>query len=143
MLSQPEFSTLMVHRNKERVTHALSNFNVLFSLMDEFDEKIRVGDFGPMATYWQTYLDMVQILLDYIKSIRLPDWDLHLQSTERMLIWIHAYDRTNYSRHFTYTIGLLSRNCRLGIQQFIKNSVKVISLLGEPKGSSTCYHHTR
>ena len=55
-----------------------------------------------MAMFWQSYLDMAQILLDFVKSIRLPDWNLHLQSTERMLIWIHAYDRINYARHFSY-----------------------------------------
>ena len=30
------------------------------------------------------------------------DWNLHLQSMERMLKWFHAYDHTNYARHFTY-----------------------------------------
>ena len=55
-----------------------------------------------MAMFWQSYLDMVQILLDFVKSIRLPDWNLHLQSTERMLVWIHAYDTINYARHFSY-----------------------------------------
>ena len=55
-----------------------------------------------MAMFWQSYLDMAQILLDFVKSICLPDWNLHLQSTERMLIWIHAYDRINYARHFSY-----------------------------------------
>ena len=48
--------------------------------------KIGNGDFGPMAMFWQSYLVMVQILLDFVKSIRLPDWNLHLQSTERMLM---------------------------------------------------------
>ena len=43
---------------------------------------------------------MVQILLEFVKSIRLPDWNLHLQ---RMLVWIHTYDRINYARrHFSY-----------------------------------------
>ena len=55
-----------------------------------------------MAMFWQSYLDMVQILLDFVKSIRLPDWNLHLQSTKRMLIRIHAYDRINYARYFSY-----------------------------------------
>ena len=55
-----------------------------------------------MAMFWQSYLVMVQILLDFVKSIRLPDWNLYLQSTERMLIWIHAYDKINYARHFSY-----------------------------------------
>lgn len=55
-----------------------------------------------MAKFWQSFLEMVQILLDYIKSTRMGDWDLHLCSMERMLPWFHAYDRINYARHFTY-----------------------------------------
>ena len=74
----------------------------MFDTYGEFEIKIRNGDFGPMAMFWQSYLDMVQILLDFVKSIRLPDWNLHLQSTERMIIWIHAYDRINYARYFSY-----------------------------------------
>ena len=31
------------------------------------------GDFGSTGMFWQNYLDMVQILLDFVKSIRLPD----------------------------------------------------------------------
>ena len=45
---------------------------------------------------------MVQVLLDFIKATCNGDWDLHLQSVEQILIWMFAYDRTNYSRHFTY-----------------------------------------
>ena len=45
---------------------------------------------------------MVQILLDFVRSIRLPDCYLHLQSTERVLVWIHAYDRINYARYFCF-----------------------------------------
>ena len=51
---------------------------------------------------------MVQILLDYIKSTRNGNWDLHLSSMERMLPWFHAYDRVNYARHFTYCWAALN-----------------------------------
>ena len=45
---------------------------------------------------------MVQILLDFVRSIHLPDCNLRLQGTERMLVWIHAYLMINYVRHFSY-----------------------------------------
>ena len=76
--------------------------HVLLKTYDEFEIKIRNLDFGSMLMFWQSYLDRVQSLLDVVKSIRLPDWSLHLQSTERMLVWIHAYDRIIYARHFGY-----------------------------------------
>ena len=80
----------------------LQSLSALFDAYHEFEIKIRNRDFDPMAMFWQSYLNMVQILLDFVKSIRLPDWNLYLQSTERMLIWIHAYDKINYARHFSY-----------------------------------------
>ena len=45
---------------------------------------------------------MSQVLLDYIKSFRIGDWQLHLCSMEKILSWFHAYDRINYARHFTH-----------------------------------------
>ena len=49
-----------------------------------------------------SYLDMVQTLLDYQRSLRTGDWDLHLRATEKMLPWFHAYDHFNYTKHFSY-----------------------------------------
>ena len=45
---------------------------------------------------------MVQTLLEYQRSLRTGDRDLHLRATEKMLPWFHAYDHFNYARHFTY-----------------------------------------
>ena len=35
------------------------------------------------------------------------DWQLHLCSMEKTLIWFHAYDRVNYARHFTHCFAAL------------------------------------
>ena len=97
-----EFSKFMKDRNSESFENGLKAVNTLPQLYEKFDDSICKGSLGPMARFWQSYLDMVQILLDFVKSTRLPSWDLHLQITKRMLLWIHAYVRINYSRHFTY-----------------------------------------
>ena len=96
------FTELIKKRESTMFNTCLQSFSALFDTYDEFEIKIRNGDFGPKTMFWQSYLDMVQILLDFVKSIRLPDCNLHIQSTERMLIWIHPYDRINYARHFSY-----------------------------------------
>ena len=49
-----------------------------------------------------TFFDITQVLFDYAKSICAGSWELHLAASERMLPWFHAYDRQNYSRHFSY-----------------------------------------
>ena len=56
-----------------------------------------------MAVFCQNFLDMTETLLDYVKSFRTVHWELHLQAMEGMLKWFHAYDNTNYARHFTYS----------------------------------------
>ena len=57
---------------------------------------------GPTASIWSSFLQMVQILLNFARSVKLGDWNLHLQSTENMLPWMFGYNRPNYARFLTY-----------------------------------------
>ena len=66
----------------------------------QFDGEIQSNKYVPMAGILQS--GMIQFLLDYIKSSRNGNWDLHLTSIENILPWFHAYDMVNYARHFTY-----------------------------------------
>ena len=92
---------LIQTRNHHNLTSAFSEAENLYDLYQKFDEHI-VSELGPMAIYWNSCISMIQILLDFIKSTRIGYWALHLQASERMLKWFFAYDRTNYSCHFTY-----------------------------------------
>ena len=40
--------------------------------------------------------------MDYLKSIKSRDWQLHLYATEKMCVWFHAYDNHNYAHHFIF-----------------------------------------
>ena len=55
-----------------------------------------------MASFWNSYLRMVQTLCDFCKALKLGDWDVHLHSCVKMMVWFHAYDHFNYSRQFSY-----------------------------------------
>ena len=91
-----EFFTEPIKKRESTVFNTcLESISALHHTNDEFEIKIHNG-FPPMTMLWQSYLDMVQILIDFLKSISLPNWNLHLESTERMLAWI------NYGRHFSY-----------------------------------------
>ena len=96
------FSKLSKERKPEYLNETIDVIDSLCASFDEFGIKIRGGEFGPMTAFWQSSIGMVQVLLDFIKAIRIGNCDLHLQSCEPMLVWMHAYDPTNYSRHFTY-----------------------------------------
>ena len=101
-LKSEVFTELIKKRESTMFNTCLEGISALLNTCDEFEIKIRNGDFDSMAMFWQSYLNMVQILLDFVKPIHLPDWNLHLQNTEGLLVWIHAYDGINYARHFRY-----------------------------------------
>ncbi|XP_070535408.1 uncharacterized protein [Ptychodera flava] len=49
--------------------------------------------------FWSSYLDMVQLLLLFIRATREGNWHLHLAALRKMLPWYFAYRRVNYSRY--------------------------------------------
>ena len=53
---------------------------------------------GPNRRFWMDYLEMVGLLLRFIRAQRTGDWRLHLDSFEEMLPWFFIYDHQNYAR---------------------------------------------
>ncbi|XP_067931037.1 uncharacterized protein [Watersipora subatra] len=49
--------------------------------------------------FWNSYMDLVGILLNFLRATRDSNWALHLDSLRAMLPWFFAYDRINYSRY--------------------------------------------
>ena len=47
--------------------------------------------------YWDEFIDMVEILLLFIRADREGVWDLHLDALSEMLAYFFAYDRINYA----------------------------------------------
>ena len=60
--------------------------------IQDFEMSLLNGQFGPTASFWASFLQMVQTLFDFMRSIKLGNWKLHMQSTEEMLAWMFAYD---------------------------------------------------
>ena len=56
------------------------------------------ADGNPTFEFWLSYLQMVQLLLAFIRASRLSDWDEHLNCIDNMIPWYFAYDRRNYAR---------------------------------------------
>ena len=94
-------SELIRDPNNETLSSCLEELEKVFELYERFENEIQ-NELGPTASYWNSYLDMVQTLLDYQWSLRTGDWELHLCATEKMCPWFHACDYFNYARHFTY-----------------------------------------
>ena len=74
----------------------------IINLFEEFEQIIPNTGNSPIAAFWQSYLEMFELLLQFQKSINSGNWELHPDSCEMLLLWFHAYDHHNYARHFSY-----------------------------------------
>lgn len=63
----------------------------------KYEASFLTGSLGPTASVWPSFMQMVQILLDFARSIELGDGKLYLQSTECLFPWMFGYDRPNYA----------------------------------------------
>ncbi|KAJ8030514.1 hypothetical protein HOLleu_26961 [Holothuria leucospilota] len=54
---------------------------------------------SPTFALWSSFIDMVQLLLVFLRATRDSDWNLHLAAIRLMIPWFFAYDRMNYSRY--------------------------------------------
>ena len=54
-----------------------------------------------MGKYWLSYVEMVSLLLRFVRSTREGDWNLHLACTRDMIRWTFAYSHVNYSRYIS------------------------------------------
>ena len=44
-----------------------------------------------------SYLEMVEVLMNFVRATREGNWNLHLECIKEMLPWFFAYDHTNYA----------------------------------------------
>jgi hypothetical protein len=81
----------------------------MISQVFELYQQFRQKDSGPLKTFWISYLDMVGLLMEFIRATREGNWSLHLQSIKEMIPWFFAYDHTNYSRYLpVYLLHMIS-----------------------------------
>lgn len=73
-------------RMKENMQATIDIVAEMNQYSNNFEEEIHLNTFGPTAAFWQSFLDMTQTLLDYVKSFRTGDWELHFSSMERLLV---------------------------------------------------------
>ena len=54
---------------------------------------------SPLSQLWLSYVQMVHLLLQFLRASRTGNWYLHMLCVRRMLSWMVAYDRPNYTRY--------------------------------------------
>jgi hypothetical protein len=63
------------------------------------DQTRKVSPNSPTFDFWSSYIDMVELLLLFVRATRDGQWELHLAALDGMLPWFFAYDRINYARY--------------------------------------------
>jgi len=63
---------------------------------------------APLAEYWVTGMEMVDILTQNIHSLRTRNWTEFKSSLKLMLPWMQIYDKDKYGRHFPDFIAVLN-----------------------------------
>ena len=100
-LESTELLQFIKSSEKTSFIAAIDSCECIFELFLYFDQNI-CSTVGPMALFWNSFIEMAQILLDYIKLFRTGDWSLHWQTSEQMLVWSFACDQVNYLPQFSY-----------------------------------------
>ena len=69
-------------------------------LLKDYENYVKMKCRGNyMYAFWTSYLEMVQLLLLFLRATREGNWELHLSSIRDMIPWFFSYGRINYSRY--------------------------------------------
>lgn len=101
-MSSNAFINLQRNPNLRTFQTCMSEAEDAITLFRKYESEICDTERSPMASFWQSYLEMFELLMTFQKSIKSGNWLLHLDSCEKLLPWFHAYDHHNYARHFSY-----------------------------------------
>ena len=77
------------------------DFQILFALYGKFLKDCRTGN-SPVSAFWLSYIDIVLLLLRFIRSTRQSDWNLHLACIQQILPWLLVHHLSNYLRYLTF-----------------------------------------
>ena len=80
----------------ERVAQLGDDLRELSTLVKTFKEKTRAA--SKTLLFWEQYIEMVDILLQFIKAERSGNWDLYLSALDKMTPHFFAMDRPNYAQ---------------------------------------------
>lgn len=67
--------------------------------MTSYEKFIEAGNKKQTFAFWSSFIEMVEVLLLFLRGTREANWQLHLASIREMLPWMFAYDHVNYGRY--------------------------------------------
>ena len=80
----------------QRLQNLVDSWSAILPYINEFNDIGR--SHSETFLFWDNYLSMVELLLNYIAAERISNFSVHIESFCQMLPWDFAYDHTNYAR---------------------------------------------
>ena len=91
-----------LEKNSERFSDLKHANKSLFQKLEQHSTVIKDENLlGPTAAFWFSFIEMLDILFTFTRTLRVGNWEGHLCATRKMLPWFFAYDKPNYSRFGT------------------------------------------
>lgn len=63
---------------------------------------------GKLSSFWMSYLDIVEILLNLLRASREGHWELHLLAIRKVIPWCFAHDNLNYACYLSVYVPEMS-----------------------------------
>ena len=114
----------------QAISHDLLVDEEFLSFVQSAFESIEKAD-SPMAKFWLSFLEMVEVLIMNIHALRTQDWDAFKASLRMMLPWLKIYDNDKYSRwlvEFWLEINTLPEEK----ERYMKEGLFAQSMTGKP-----------
>ena len=85
---------------------AIINIKNIILINSYLDLRIRLNSLEfKLQQFWMSYLQMVELLLSMIYSVRLGTWDLLLEHIRKIIPFAFVYDHVNYARYLPAMLG--------------------------------------
>ena len=81
----------------------------LFQKLEQHSAVIKDGNLlGPTDAFWFSFIEMLEILFTFTRTLRVGNWECRLCATRKMLPWFfvyekpttHALEQSNYQLHW-------------------------------------------
>ena len=126
-LESGEFTSITNEPRPDHVVNAADRSEALFQFWREYEDEILCYNFHPMPVFWNSFLELAETLLDYLKSSQSGNWELHLHSMERMLT-CSTHTTTPLMPCISHIAGQLRKVSKKNIHSFMKCFTRAILL---------------
>ena len=103
-LESENFQILLSKQDNESLKQCVATIMSIADLMDGYDEMLSdPTENGHSAAFWMFLISITQIFLNFQKSIKTGNWQLHFQSISSMLSLMHAKLQPSFNLEFMHT----------------------------------------